>query len=162
MNNLEQAQIEYEAFIQKFQSAIIATANGQGIPNASYTPFVIDEFKNIYIYISGLSTHTQNLVVNPHASVMLIEDEDKTEQIFARHRLTFECTATLIERDSDTWYEIMNSFHARFGEIMEVLSGLQDFRMFKLTPKEGRFVIGFGAAYFISGDDLNQLKGRSA
>ncbi len=160
MNSLEQAQIEYEALIQKFQSAIIATANGQGIPNASYTPFVIDEFKNIYIYISGLSTHTQNLVVNPHASVMLIEDEDKTEQIFARHRLTFECTATLIERDSETWHEIMNNFHARFGEIMEVLSGLQDFRMFKLTPKEGRFVIGFGAAYFISGDDLNQLKGR--
>ncbi len=160
MNSLEQAQTEYEAFIQKFQSAIIGTANGEGIPNASYTPFIIDEFKNIYIYISGLSTHTQNLVVNPHASVMLIEDEDKTEQIFARHRLTFECTATLIERDSDIWQEIMNSFHARFGEIMEVLSGLQDFRMFKLTPKEGRFVIGFGAAYFISGDNLNQLKGR--
>ncbi|BAZ65413.1 pyridoxamine 5'-phosphate oxidase-related FMN-binding protein [Fischerella sp. NIES-4106] len=91
---------------------------------------------------------------------MLIEDEDKTEQIFARHRLTFECTATLIERDSDIWQEIMNNFHASFGEIMEVLSGLQDFRMFKLTPKEGRFVIGFGAAYFISGDNLNQLKGR--
>ncbi|KOP26594.1 pyridoxamine 5-phosphate oxidase [Hapalosiphon sp. MRB220] len=160
MNSLEQAQTEYEAFIQKFQSAIIGTANGEGIPNASYTPFIIDEFKNIYIYISGLSTHTQNLVVNPHASVMLIEDEDKTEQIFARHRLTFECTATLIERDSDIWQEIMNNFHARFGEIMEVLSGLQDFRMFKLTPKEGRFVIGFGAAYFISGDNLNQLKGR--
>ncbi|MGJ5672535.1 MAG: HugZ family protein [Nostochopsis sp.] len=162
MNNLEQAQIEYEALIQKPQSVIIATANGQGIPNASYTPFVIDEFKNIYIYISGLSTHTQNLVVNPHASVMLIEDEDKTEQIFARRRLTFECIATLIERDSDTWHEIMNNFHDRFGEIMEVLSSLQDFRMFKLTPKEGRFVIGFGATYFINGDDLNQLKGRPA
>ncbi|PMB02596.1 pyridoxamine 5-phosphate oxidase [Fischerella thermalis CCMEE 5273] len=160
MNSLEQAQAEYEAFMQMFQSAMIATASGQGIPNASYAPFVIDEFKNIYIYISGLSTHTQNLVVNPHASVMLIEDEDKTEQIFARRRLTFECTAALIERDSDKWREIMNNFHARFSEIMEVLSGLQDFRMFKLTPKEGRFVIGFGAAYFISGDDLNKLKGR--
>ncbi|WP_026732852.1 HugZ family pyridoxamine 5'-phosphate oxidase [Fischerella sp. PCC 9605] len=158
MNNIEKAQAEYEVFIQKFQSAIISTASNQGIPDASYAPFVMDESKNIYIYVSGLSTHTQNLSVNPHASVMLIEDEAKTEQIFARRRLTFDCTATLIERETDTWQEIVNQFHARFGEIIEVLSSLLDFRIFKLTPQQGRFVIGFGAAYSISGDNLNKLK----
>ncbi|MCX7597208.1 MAG: pyridoxamine 5'-phosphate oxidase family protein, partial [Fischerella sp.] len=124
MNSIEKAQAEYEAFIPQFQSAILSTANNQGIPDASYAPFVMDESKNIYIYVSGLSTHTQNLAVNPHASVMLIEDEGKTEQIFARRRLIFDCTATLIGRETDTWQEIVNQFHARFGEIIEVLSSL--------------------------------------
>ncbi|MEO1378228.1 MAG: HugZ family protein, partial [Cyanobacteria bacterium J06635_10] len=34
---------------------------------------------------------------------------------------------------------------------------LADFRIFKLTPYNGRFVIGFGAAYHISGDNLDKL-----
>ncbi len=158
MNNIEKIQAEYETFTEQFQSLILCTANDKGIPNASYTPFVMDESKNIYIYVSGLSTHTQNLSANPQTSVMFIEDESKTQQIFARRRLTFDCTATLIERETDTWHQIVNQFQARFGEIVEILRGLADFRIFKLTPQEGRFVIGFGAAYSISGDNLNKLE----
>lgn len=158
MNNLEKAQAEYENFIQQFQSAIISTATKQGIPNSSYAPFVMDEFKNIYIYVSGLSTHTQNISVNPYASVMFIEDEGKTEQIFARRRLSFDCTATLVERETDAWNEIIYQFQARFGQMIEILRDLPDFRIFQLTPQQGRFVIGFGAAYSISSDNLNKLK----
>ncbi|MGF1677423.1 MAG: pyridoxamine 5'-phosphate oxidase family protein, partial [Rivularia sp. (in: cyanobacteria)] len=75
MNQLEKATAEYQQFTQEIQSIIISTVNNQGIPNGSYTPFVMDEFKNIYIYVSGLSTHTQNLNINPRVSVLFIEDE---------------------------------------------------------------------------------------
>ncbi|MBH8565293.1 pyridoxamine 5'-phosphate oxidase family protein [Nostoc sp. CENA67] len=157
MNQLEKAQAEYESFPQELGSVIISTINQEGIPDASYAPFVMDDSKNIYIYVSGLSTHTQNIQVNPHVSVLLIEDEAKTEQIFARRRLSFDCTATLIERETATWNQIVEQFQERFGEIIEVLRGLTDFRIFRLTPNAGRFVIGFGAAYHISGDNLDQL-----
>ncbi|MDM9381122.1 pyridoxamine 5'-phosphate oxidase family protein [Chlorogloeopsis sp. ULAP01] len=158
MHNLEKAQAEYENFIHQFQSVIISTVNTQGVPNASYAPFVMDESKNIYIYVSELSTHTQNLSANPRVSVMLIEDEGKTEQIFARCRLTFDCMATLIERQTDAWQEIVYQFQARFGEIIDILRDLADFRIFQLTPQQGRFVTGFGAAYSISNENLSQLK----
>ncbi|HIK06058.1 MAG TPA: HugZ family protein [Trichormus sp. M33_DOE_039] len=157
MSQLETAQAEYEDFTQQFESVIISTVNDQGIPNASYTPFVMDDAKNIYIYVSGLAVHTQNISANPHVCVLFIEDETQTNQIFARRRLSFDCTATLIERECDTWNQVVDQFQQRFGEIIEVLRGLADFRIFRLTPKEGRFVIGFGAAYHISGDRLNQL-----
>jgi putative heme iron utilization protein len=157
MSQLEKAQAEYEGFTQDFESVIISTVNEQGIPNGSYTPFVMDDAKNIYIYVSGLSTHTQNIYTNPHVCVLFIEDETKTNQIFARRRLSFDCTATLIERESDIWNQVVDQFQQRFGEIIEVLRGLADFRIFRLTPTQGRFVIGFGAAYHISGDRLNQL-----
>ncbi|MDF2388817.1 pyridoxamine 5'-phosphate oxidase family protein [Nostoc ellipsosporum NOK] len=157
MNQLEKAQAEYESFPQELGSVIISTINQEGIPDASYAPFVMDDSKNIYIYVSGLSTHTQNIQGNPRVSVLLIEDEAKTDQIFARRRLSFDCTATLIERETATWNQVVEQFQERFGEIIEVLRGLADFRIFQLTPSAGRFVIGFGAAYHISGDNLDQL-----
>jgi heme iron utilization protein len=157
MDKLEKAQAEYDIFPQQFQSIVISTVNEQGVPNASYAPFVIDDSKNIYIYVSGLSIHTQNIYANPRVSVLFIEDESKSQQIFARQRLSFDCTANLIERETENWYQIVDLFQSRFGEIVEIFRGLADFRIFKLTPSEGRFVIGFGAAYYISGDNLNEL-----
>ncbi|MBF2015903.1 MAG: pyridoxamine 5'-phosphate oxidase family protein [Rivularia sp. T60_A2020_040] len=157
MNQLEKATTEYQQFTQEIQSIIISTVNNQGMPNGSYTPFVMDEFKNIYIYVSGLSTHTQNLNINPRVSVLFIEDEAKTSQIFARRRLSYDCSASLIERETDEWTKIVDKFQTRFGEIIEMLRGLADFRIFKLTPHKGRFVIGFGAAYDINGDNLDKL-----
>ncbi|MBE9033891.1 HugZ family pyridoxamine 5'-phosphate oxidase [aff. Roholtiella sp. LEGE 12411] len=157
MSQLEKIQSEYEKFPEEFQSVIISTVNTQGIPNSSYAPYVMDDAKNIYIYVSGLATHTKNLNVNPDVSVLFIEDEAQTNQIFARRRLSFDCTATLIERETDKWNQIVEQFQGRFGQIIEVLRGLADFRIFQLTPSEGRFVIGFGAAYHISGDNLHQL-----
>lgn len=157
MSQIAKAQAQYETFAQQFNSVIISTINRNSIPNASYTPFVMDEAKNIYIYVSGLATHTQNLKVNPLVSVLFIDDESQTQEIFARRRLSFDCTATLMERDTQTWNHIVDQFHERFGEIIPVLRGLADFQIFCLTPRAGRFVIGFGRAYEISGDKLNQL-----
>jgi len=157
MNQLEKATVEYQQFTQEFQSIIISTVNEEGMPNGSYTPFIMDESKNIYIYVSGLSTHTQNINVNQKANVLFIEDEAQTPQIFARRRLNYDCMATLIERETDEWLNIVEKFEARFGEIIEMLRGLADFRIFKLTPLSGRFVVGFGQAYRINGDNLDKL-----
>jgi putative heme iron utilization protein len=157
MNQIAKAQSEYEKFPGQFASIIISTVNQKGIPNASYTPFVIDASQNIYIYVSGLATHTQNLQENPHASVLFIEDEAKTNQIFARRRLSFDCTATLIERETAKWHQIVDEFQERFGQMIELLRGLPDFRIFQLTPTEGRFVMGFGEIYNINADNLQQL-----
>lgn len=157
MNQLEKATLEYQQFTQEFQSIIISTVNDEGIPNGSYTPFVMDELKNIYIYVSGLSPHTQNINFNHKVSVLFIEDEAQTPQIFARRRLNYDCTATLIERETEKWLNIVDEFEARFGEIIKMLRSLDDFRIFKLTPHSGRFVIGFGQAYHIKSDNLDKL-----
>ena len=157
MSQLEKATLEYQQFTQEFQSIIISTVNDEGMPNGSYTPFVMDEFRNIYIYVSGLSIHTQNINLNQKVNVLFIEDEAQTSQIFARRRLNYQCTASLIERETDEWLNIVGKFEARFGEIIEMLRGLADFRVFKLTPHSGRFVIGFGQAYHIDGDNLDKL-----
>ena len=157
MNQLESAQAEYEKFPEQFASVAIATVSGEGLPHASYAPFVMDGEKNIYIFVSGLSAHTRNLHNTPKASILFVEDESQTKQIFARRRLTFECDAALLPRDTQEWEQVVAEFEQRFGEIINMMRSLPDFRIFKLTPHAGQFTIGFGAAYKISGENLEQL-----
>ncbi|NET01812.1 MAG: HugZ family protein [Sphaerospermopsis sp. SIO1G2] len=157
MSKLAEIQSEYEKFPEEFSSIIISTVDAKGIPNASYTPFVMDESKNIYIYVSGLATHTSNIQINPQVGVLFVEDEAKTTNIFARRRLSFDCTASLIARESEIWNQIVARFQIRFGEIIEMLISLPDFRIFQLTPYQGRYVVGFGSIYNIDSNNLNQL-----
>ncbi|MBR8837050.1 MAG: pyridoxamine 5'-phosphate oxidase family protein [Stigonema ocellatum SAG 48.90 = DSM 106950] len=158
MSQFETALAAYQNFTDLFQSVILSTVSEDGIPNASYAPFVMDESKNIYIYVSGLSTHTQNLYSMPRVSVLFIEDESQTQQIFARRRLTFDCTPTVVDRDTELWNQIVHRFEARFGEIIQVFRDLPDFRIFQLIPSKGRFVIGFGAAYEVDPNNLSTLE----
>ncbi|BDA69507.1 pyridoxamine 5'-phosphate oxidase-related, FMN-binding [Rivularia sp. IAM M-261] len=157
MSQFEAIQAAYQTFTDQFQSAVICTVSQDGLPNASYAPFVMDDRKNIYIYVSGLSTHTQNLNVKPLASVLFIEDESKTQQMFARRRLSYDCTATLVNSSTATWIQTVSNFESRFGNIIQMLRDLPDFRIFQLTPTSGRFVVGFGAAYDVDANDLNKL-----
>ena len=157
MTQFEEALAAYQNFPDHFRSIVLSTVSEDGAPNASYAPFVMDEGRNIYIYISALSTHTRNLQTNGRASVLFIEDEGKTEQIFARRRLTYNCTTVRLKRETDDWNQVVDRFQARFGELIQMFRGLSDFQLYQLKPQSGRFVIGFGAAYDISADNLNDL-----
>ena len=147
----------YQNFPAQFKSVILATVSAAGEPQASYAPCVIDEERNIYVFVSGLSAHTQSLMATGKASALFVEDEAKTPQMFARKRLSYRCTASLLERESDHWGAIAQQFESRFGNIIEVMTGLPDFRIFQLRPLAGRFVVGFGAAYDIDPNDLRKL-----
>ena len=157
----EKLQQIYQTFSDQFESVILGTASSDAQPQASYAPCVVDQAKNIYIFVSGLSAHTQNLTTTKQASALFIEDESKTQQMFARKRLSYDCTAVLIARDSQQWEAIAQKFETRFGNIVELMKGLPDFRIFQLQPKSGRFVLGFGKAYDIDPENLDQLIHKS-
>ena len=69
----------------------------------------------------------------------------------------YKCGAKLIERIDFEWEESANTFEERFADTFNHMKSMPDFRMFKLTPTEGLFVIGFGQAYLVSGSNLNYL-----
>jgi putative heme iron utilization protein len=154
---IEQAKELYYKLINSRQSIIIGTVDAEGQPYTSYAPFVIDEAKNIYFLASELAIHTQHLLHNSSASILLIEDEAKTQQIFARCRLNFTCKVKEIKRDHVQWQAIIAQLENRFGEIVTMISSLQDFHLFQLIPQEGRFVMGFGGTYKVSGGNLEVL-----
>ncbi|MGF1566612.1 MAG: HugZ family protein [Nodosilinea sp.] len=157
MANFESVLAAYQTLLSQVQSLMLSTINVDGSPHASYAPYVKDETYQLYIFTSGLSAHTQNLLKTRQASVLLIADEGQTQQVFARQRITYDCQAERLERDTTRWQQIAAIFEQQFGEIIEMLRQLEDFQIFCLSPHRGRFVMGFGAAYEIDPKNLNQL-----
>ena len=65
--------------------------------------------------------------------------------------------AAIIPRDAEPYALVLDKFQQRFGNIIEVIASLADFHLFQIRPQSGRFVKGFGQAYRLSGDALDQL-----
>lgn len=144
---------EVKEFRQERKTLQLATVDENGRPNVSYAPFVQNQ-NGYFVLISQIARHARNLEVNPHASIMMIEDEDNAKLLFARKRLTFDAVATVVERNSEQWQQVITQMKERFGEIIDGLSQLEDFVLFNLKAEQGLFVKGFGQAYQVSGDDL--------
>ena len=45
----------------------------------------------------------KNLLTTQRAGVLIIEDEANCQQVFARQRITYDCQAEVIERNSTLW-----------------------------------------------------------
>ncbi|MEM6281979.1 MAG: pyridoxamine 5'-phosphate oxidase family protein [Chloroflexota bacterium] len=159
-DSLTKARSIYQELLTTRQSVMLATTRTDGTPLASYAPFAVDANTNFYIFISTLSLHTGNLMRTGKASVMLIADEAESEQIFARHRLTYACHAEELARDDPNWQEAAALYRQRFGEFFDLVRGFRDFKMFRLTPEDGLLVVGFGQAYNIHGNAPGQLSLR--
>jgi len=144
---------EIKAFRESCQTLQLATVDADGKPNVSYAPFALLD-DGYYVLISQLAKHARNLLENPQVSLMMIEDEGSSKTIYARKRLTFEAKVIVVERKTDRWLEAVVQLKARFGEIIDGLSGLEDFNIFRFEPTQGLFVKGFGQAFQVSGDDL--------
>ena len=164
MTSNKDLAVECLEFIQQFQSVLIGTSDSNGEPDVSYSP-IIYHSSRFYILISQLSPHTKHLYQRPTAALLFIEDERDSEQIYARRRLNFSCTAQPCTRDGQTWRTLIPMFRNQFGSIIDTLIVLDDFVLFQLQPIQGKWVTGFGLAYEFRGMDFSEpehLSGSSA
>lgn len=146
------------AFRALFQTMTLATVSAGGEPEASYAPYVSDDFGNLYAFVSTLSRHTRNMRDTGRASVIFLEDEHACANVFARQRLVYRCFTHPVRRDAAEWSAIMQTFDARFGPFMETLRSLADFGLMRFMPFEASYVIGFGQAYALTGPTLSEVK----
>ena len=147
--SIEKLIAEITEFRQQQKTLILATYSNQ--PLASYAPFIDDETGNFYLFLSGLATHSGNLQQHLSEqnlmSVLLIEDEQTSRNLFARRRLTYHCEVSIWPREHPQWKSRIESFREKFGKTIDVLAALGDFSLYCLTPKQGSYVRGFGQAY---------------
>ena len=143
--------------ISNMRTIILSTVSKRATPNASYAPSVVDSDGNFYIYISSLSKHTKNLINNPKLSMMIIEDESASENIFGRKRFTMDAIPHKVKRDSDEWLSIIKLMEAKFGETVTFLKDMTDFHMLKLIPERGLLVHGFARAFQFDGEGLSKV-----
>ncbi len=145
---------EYLSFMKEAKTVYISSVTERGSPEISYSPCIVDETKNIYIIVSDLSKRTSSLIQGRNVSLMFIESEDRCKEIYVRTRLIFECSTAQIERLSDKWNEQIPIFLEKFGDIIDVLTSLTDFKMFCFKPINGTYIKGFGKAYTINVSEM--------
>lgn len=88
---------------------------------------------------------------------MFIQDEVNSKQLFARVRVGFDVQVLPIPKSSDEGQAILADMQSQHGKIVQMLSGLDDFALYELTPVRGRYVKGFGQAYALQGKDLSDM-----
>lgn len=134
--------------VESTQSLILATVDADGNPVSSYAPFVLID-GSFYIYVSFMAKHTKNLQDRKKASIMFIEDESASKQIYARTRLTINTDAVLVEKETPLFSQTLTALKDRHGKVVDILAEMTDFVLFELKPQRGAYVNGFGSAYFI-------------
>lgn len=147
-------------FIAHIQTAIIGTLDKDHLPFSSYAPYIYDN-NHFYVYISDIATHAKNIQVNPKVSLFFIEDESKADNLFARKRITLQCDSVKIERNSKRFEEVLALFSIKFdAKMVETLKKMTDFNLFEFKVTYGEATFGFGKAYLIGGEQMNELVSR--
>lgn len=155
--DLERISNEFHEFSRQFQTMLLATASREGVPEASYAPFIRDK-SSFYVYVSELSQHTSNLLENPQAGVLFIENESESKNLFARRRISYRCMCEEVERGSLGYEQLLDSFENKFGNMIAMLRSLGDFHLYQISPLSGSYVSGFGKAFNLSGENLDQVE----
>lgn len=149
------------ALLAPFKSTVLGTQSKNGYPFGSYAPFYYDG-EVVYVFISDIATHAKNMQTIPKASAFFVEDENITENIFKRKRISLQCDVIQIASTDCTYAEIMKHFVEKQGETLTMLMGMKDFHLYALRPIYGEATFGFGDAYNIGGEKMNQLVPRTA
>lgn len=153
--SVQRVRDEIADFRKRFDSLVLATLSPESAPEASTAPAIAGGDGEFYVFISALARHTANLRRDPRAGVLLVEPEGETENAFARRRLSYQCRAETIARDSPLFESVLARFGARFGDIVATLKSLPDFELVRLTPVAGTYVRGFGQAWRLGGPGMS-------
>ena len=137
-----------QELIAECKALVLATVNEDGSPLVSTVPY--SRIGNAFqVFVSFMAGHTRNLRDRKKVSFMFVEDESKSKQIFALHRLTLSADAVLVEKNEPLYEEAINDLRERHGKIVDVLAGMDDFILFNFVPQKGSYVNGFGSAYMV-------------
>jgi putative heme iron utilization protein len=134
----------------------LATVTPSGVPQASCAPYVTHGGA-FYVYLSALASHVGNLRAGAGVGVLLVRDEARSPELFARQRLAVGCRVEEEPRGTALWNEVLDRFEGRFGETASRVRSLEDFALFRLVPEEGRVVAGFARAGALDADALRAL-----
>ena len=137
----------YDTLFKQVHTLHLSTISKSGKLNASYAPFIRDDSDNLYIFVSSLAKHSQNLLETHQAAVLIIEDEQSCRQIFARNRISYECSVVSVKKDDTRYNQLLDQMQDTFGSTLGMLRGLSDFSLLKLQPISGQIVTGFGQTY---------------
>ena len=146
--------IERDRLLAEARTVLMAASGDDAMPEMGVTP-VVRMDGAFYIYPSRLSAHVRAVLAAGKAAFMVIEDESKAQNIWARKRLKFDSEIIEINRNSDEFNVVCDFFVDMHGPTMGLIRDFSDFHLLRLRPRGGVMVLGFAQAYKLSGEALD-------
>jgi putative heme iron utilization protein len=131
----------------KERLAHLATLRG-GAPMVSMTLYLpAPDFSLFYVHVSRLAWHTQDMLQDARVALSIAETDDGRADPFTLMRVSIRGTAVQIkEGPKDAWL-------SRFPK-QAINFTLADFSFWEITPRDARFVAGFGSIHNLSAGEL--------
>lgn len=143
------------------RTAALATLHA-GAPNVGLVLFApAPDFSALYLHLSRLALHTQDLHVEPAAGLLIAERDSETRNPQTLARVSLQGQAVVLAPEAPAYAAARAAYLDRFS-FAQFNFTLPDFSLFRFTPAAGRYVGGFGQAFAVSPQDLRRAADLSA
>jgi heme iron utilization protein len=142
--------------IRETRVAALGTLH-DGAPNLAMVAYAFaEDFSAFYIYVSKLGKHTTDMEKDPRVSLLITETDDRRLDPQTLARVSIRGVAEILPRTDPGYAQVKTIYLERFPEAEQLFS-LRDFNIWKITPKGGRFVAGFGRAFNLVLEGLRKV-----
>jgi putative heme iron utilization protein len=160
MEERERKHLHLARVIRGQRWAALATQE-EGVPLASMVAYACEpDFGGFLMLLSRLSQHTRNLLASPTASLVISEPDTGAESPQTLARVSIQGEAKPLQEDSPGYAEAKAVYEKRLPASAP-LFGFEDFSLFRLVPREARFVAGFARAYTFTAEELRKAAGSA-
>ena len=150
MENSVACRTELAELLRRERVAHLATLR-QGAPMASMTLFYTEAgFAGFLVHVSRLAWHTQDMGKDPHVALSIAETDDGRADPFTLKRVSIRGEARQLENPQEALQAL---WLKRFPE-QAINFELADFSFWRITPRDARFVAGFGRIHNLSAAEL--------
>lgn len=108
------------------------------------------DFTSFYVHVSRLAWHTQDMTGDPRVALSIAEADDGRDDPFTLQRVSIRGSAESLAGEQP---ELQRQWLTCFPE-QAVNFELADFSFWRITPRDARFVAGFGRIHNLSAADL--------
>ena len=152
----EQSERTLARLIRQTRIAALGTLH-EGEPNLAMVAYSFaEDFSAFYIHVSRLGKHTTDMENDPHVSLLIAETDDRRLDPQTLVRVSIRGMAEILPRNDPGYAQVKQNYLGRFPEAEQLFS-LGDFNIWKVTPKGGRFVAGFGRAFNLVPEALKKV-----
>jgi len=130
----------------KYQQCVLGTLDQSGYPYLSKT-LPLYYKKKLFLLLSDLSDHTENLKINKKVSIYFAQEEIHKEKL-NNPRLTLLGTIEKIElnKNDDLFRELLKNY-ILIEKSAKMWGEFLDFNFYEFNIKNSLYVKGFGKAY---------------
>lgn len=107
------------------------------------------DFSRFYVHVSRLAWHTQDMLQDARVALSIAETDDGRADPFTLMRVSVRGEARDLQKD----LTMKTAWLARFPE-QAINFTLADFSFWEITPRDARFVAGFGRIHNLSAAQL--------